>query len=154
MKIQKYEVRLKKCGVLKVSDIFPTRPVQHAFIAAKVFEKVMKDLPHEEMWVLGLSSTLEGIGLVRVSMGGVAGTALSPKDIFRPLVVMGANSFVLAHNHPSGNGTPSHEDIATTKKICAAGEMIGIYMMDHLVIPRGKEYLPISIRERYSSIFE
>jgi DNA repair protein RadC len=57
-----------------------------------------------------------------------------PRECFRPLILDGASSVILAHNHPSGDPTPSSEDIRITRQLIDAGEVIGIKVLDHVVI--------------------
>ena len=71
-----------------------------------------------------------------VSRGTVDKTLLHPRDIFRHAVRLGAVSVIVAHNHPSGDPTPSDEDIAETKRLRETGEIVGIPLDDHVVIGR------------------
>lgn len=71
-----------------------------------------------------------------VSRGTVDQTFLHPRDIFRQAIRLGAVSVIVAHNHPSGDPTPSEEDIAETKRLIETGEVVGIPLDDHVVIGR------------------
>lgn len=73
---------------------------------------------------------------VVVSRGTADKTFLHPRDIFRQAIRLGAVSVIVAHNHPSGDPTPSDEDIAETKRLIETGEVIGIPLDDHVVIGR------------------
>ena len=73
---------------------------------------------------------------VVVSRGTADQTFLHPRDIFRQAIRLGAVSVIVAHNHPSGDPTPSEEDIAETKRLVETGEVVGIPLDDHVVIGR------------------
>jgi DNA repair protein RadC len=65
---------------------------------------------------------------------------MDPKLVFRPAVVLRASAVILAHNHPSGDPTPSQIDIETTKRLEAAGTLLGTLLLDHLVIGRASSF--------------
>ena len=95
----------------------------------------LMDLPHEEFVVLLLNQANRVIDRIYISVGGVAGTVVDVKKIFRavlgnPLVT----SIILGHNHPSDNLNPSKADISITKKIKEAGQYLDISVLDHLII--------------------
>lgn len=73
-------------------------------------------------------------GWSQISKGGTAGTVADPKLIFRRALACGASGMILAHNHPSGNLTPSHADIELTKKLKSAGQFLEIQILDHLIL--------------------
>ena len=73
-----------------------------------------------------------------VSVGDLSSSITHPREVFRGAVRRGAYGVVFAHNHPSGDPTPSPEDIATTRRLCEAGEILGIMVMDHIIIGNGR----------------
>lgn len=73
-------------------------------------------------------------GWSQISKGGTAGTVADPKLIFRRALACGASGIILAHNHPSGNLTPSHADIELTKKIKEGGKCLEIVVLDHVIL--------------------
>ena len=79
----------------------------------------------------------------RVSRGTVDQTLLHPRDIFRQAIRLGAVSVIVAHNHPSGDPTPSDEDVAGTKRLRETGEIVGIPLDDHVVIGRDGSHVSI-----------
>jgi DNA repair protein RadC len=74
-----------------------------------------------------------------VAQGGLHGCALTPGDVLRPAVRDGGSAFVLVHNHPSGDPVPSREDVAMTRLVAAAGELLGVPLLDHVIVARGGE---------------
>lgn len=73
-------------------------------------------------------------GWSQISKGGTAGTVADPKLIFRRALACGASGMILAHNHPSGNLTPSQADIDLTKKIKQGGQLLEIQVLDHMIL--------------------
>ena len=95
-------------------------------------EKLM-DKPHEEFWIVILNRKNAVIDLCRISSGGVAGTVVDPKIIFKEALDRLASGIILVHNHPSGNRNPSEEDIRLTKVLVEAGDLLSIKVLDHLI---------------------
>lgn len=95
---------------------------------------VLADLNHEEFWMLLLNRANCVIGRHQVSVGGVAGTIADPKVLFKLALEKNASYIILAHNHPSGNLTPSKEDIQLTNKIAKAGMLLDLIVLDHLIV--------------------
>jgi DNA repair protein RadC len=75
--------------------------------------------------------------LVLFAIGGSVGTSVEVRDVFAPLMRLRAASFVLIHTHPSGNPSPSPEDVELTNALVRAGRVLGIALVDHLVIASG-----------------
>ena len=94
----------------------------------------MMDLNHEEFWLLLLKRNNEVIKKEMLSRGGVSGTVVDAKIIFKRALEETASGLILAHNHPSGNLKPSQEDINLTKRLKEAGRSLDISVLDHLII--------------------
>jgi DNA repair protein RadC len=93
-------------------------------------------LEHEEVWLLSLDGRYGLKSARRIAQGGLHGCALLTRDVLSPALRDGASAIVLVHNHPSGDPTPSPEDIAMTRAVRAAGELVGIPLIDHVVVSR------------------
>ena len=74
------------------------------------------------------------IGINTVSVGALNTTVVHPREVFKPAVLCNAAGVLLAHNHPSGDATPSEDDMKTTKRLCDAGTILGITVLDHIII--------------------
>lgn len=92
------------------------------------------DLNHEEFWVLFLNRANQVIGKQNISKGGVSGTVVDPKVVFKSAVQFPASAIILGHNHPSGNLKPSQADHQLTRKLKEAGKALDIPVLDHLII--------------------
>ena len=108
--------------------------------AFNLLHPILADLPHEEFWLIFLNRGNKVIKKQAVSKGGVSGTVVDAKMIFKPAVENLASSVILCHNHPSGNRTPSQEDIALTRKIKEAGRVLDINVYDHIIIANDTYY--------------
>lgn len=97
----------------------------------------MRHLPREELRALLLDIRSRVIRTVCLSQGGLSSAVIYPRDLFREAVKANAASLILAHNHPSGDASPSKEDIETTRRLMEAGEMMGIRVVDHLIVAAG-----------------
>jgi len=99
---------------------------------------MLADLDHEEFWIILLNRANKVISKERISAGGVSGTVVDSKLIFRKVLETApASAIILCHNHPSGQLRPSQADIDITQKIKRAGETLDISVLDHLIIGDG-----------------
>ncbi|MEY2950455.1 MAG: RadC family protein [Saprospiraceae bacterium] len=94
----------------------------------------LTDLEHEEFWILLLNRANKVMRKERISIGGVAGTYVDAKIIFRKALEISASGLILYHNHPSGNLKPSQADIDLTKKVCSGAQGLDLKIIDHLII--------------------
>lgn len=69
-----------------------------------------------------------------VSIGGLHSSIVHPREVFKPAILTSSSSMILVHNHPSGDPTPSHEDIELTRRLINAGDILGIKVLDHIII--------------------
>jgi len=88
----------------------------------------------ENLWVILLNTKRRVIGIERVYRGTLDTTPVRVAEIMRPAILAGASAIIVAHNHPSGDTTPSGSDVAMTKRVIDAGDLLGISVLDHLVI--------------------
>jgi DNA repair protein RadC len=84
--------------------------------------------------VLCLSVRNELLAYHELSRGTLDSTIVSPRDVFRTALVANAATVIVGHNHPSGDPAPSIEDVALTRRLAAAGEVIGVTVADHLIV--------------------
>ena len=108
--------------------------------ASQVFEYVkdMRSLPKECLRGLYLDARYQVIHDEVVSLGTLSSNIVHPREVFRPALEYSASAVILVHNHPSGIAKPSEADIAITKQIVAAGKILGIGVLDHIVVTKQK----------------
>jgi DNA repair protein RadC len=102
--------------------------------AYNYIKRYLVDLNHEEFWIILLGQNCKVLGKELISKGGLNNTIADPKVIFGEALRYSAANIMLVHNHPSGNLKPSQPDIDLTKKIAAAGRLLDIKVLDHLII--------------------
>ena len=117
----------------KPSDIQSKPRITSSEDAYNVIKQDLMDLRHEEFWVLLLNRSNQVIKKEPVSAGGVSGTAVDPKIIFKKALDELASAIILVHNHPSGNLKASKSDIDITDKLIKAGKVLEIPVLDHLI---------------------
>jgi DNA repair protein RadC len=127
-------VRLVLRLLLRVNyyDRPPIREPDHIYLLLK---PLIAEYPYQEQfWVVALDTKMRVVSVKRVALGTLDNAILSPREVFHPAIQHCAACIITAHNHPSGNPTPSPEDIALAKRITEAGEIVGIKHLDHLII--------------------
>ncbi|MBM4370813.1 MAG: JAB domain-containing protein [Deltaproteobacteria bacterium] len=115
------------------------RPLRKVTGSRGVFERFahLARHPRETFWVLGLGCRNHVLSEDRVAEGSVNCCALLPRDVFGPAVAAFAVQAVLVHNHPSGDPTPSPEDVALTRRLAQAGDLLGVTVLDHVIVGAG-----------------
>ena len=88
----------------------------------------------EQFVVLTVNTKNRMIDRHMVALGSVSSTLVHPREVFRPAIMDSAVNIIVAHNHPSGDPSPSMEDIQITKKLIEAGKVVGIGVIDHIII--------------------
>ena len=121
-------------------ELQPKIEVAHNVFA--LMQPLIGELPHEEFWVLYLNNTNRVIHKARLFSGGITHTTVDVRLLFKTALEQGAIALILVHNHPSGNITPSKEDIELTQRVKTAGEMLDIKLLDHVIVTE-KEYLSL-----------
>lgn len=100
----------------------------------KLLAPHMSYLKQEEFRVLLFNSKKRLIRHCRVSLGSLDAALVEPREVFRPAIAAKAKFIVIVHNHPSGDPTPSKEDVLLTKQLCTCGVILGIEVLDHIII--------------------
>ncbi|CAN5648815.1 DNA repair protein RadC [soil metagenome] len=118
----------------KSDDILKRDQIVTSKDAVDIFQPMLGDNAHEEFWILFLNRANFVTGKHIVSSGGMTGTVVDPKMIFKAALDAKAVSIILCHNHPSGNVKPSQQDIDLTKKIVSAGKLMEISVLDHVIV--------------------
>ncbi|MBM3862290.1 MAG: JAB domain-containing protein [Verrucomicrobia bacterium] len=118
--------------------------------AAELVREEMRLLDRESFRVILLNTKNAWIKTCSVSLGSLNASIVEPREVFKDAITASAAGVILAHNHPSGDPTPSSEDIAITKRLVKAGELLGINVHDHIILGRrteGRDQDFVSLRE-------
>jgi DNA repair protein RadC len=113
-------------------------PVRDASAVFAHFRGRLPQLDREVFYVLLLDGKNRARGEVCVSEGSLTAALVHPREVFAPAIREAAAALILVHNHPSGDPTPSAEDAAITQRLRQVGELVGIRVLDHVVVGRGR----------------
>ena len=105
----------------------------------------MHELAEEYLYMICMNTKLELISVFELSHGNVNSSIFSVREMFQKALLANAVSIIIMHNHPSGDPTPSKEDITVTERMVEAGKLIGINVLDHIIVGRP---MFISLQER------
>ncbi len=119
-------------------------PLTHPAVVNEFLKNHLEDKDREYFVALLLDIRNKVLAVHHVSIGTLNSTLITPRELFKAAILVGAASVILAHNHPSGDPLPSLEDIETTRNLAAAGKIIGIQVLDHIIVG---EYC-VSLRDR------
>jgi len=133
--VPRYELRRVRIGTARYSV---TRVGCMVDLASLVVPMLVP-LVGESILVVPLDGKNRVRGVYEVSRGGLHGAALTPIDVLRVVIAENVNAFAMAHNHPSGDPTPSADDVAMTKLMVDAMKLIGVTFIDHLVVAGDEE---------------
>ncbi|MDL2306735.1 DNA repair protein RadC [Desulfovibrio sp. OttesenSCG-928-C06] len=91
-------------------------------------------VPHEEIWVVFLDAQLNMISWERLCKGTIDASTVYPRELLQRALLLKAHSFIMVHNHPAGNVSPSKPDLQLTRSIQEMSAQIGVRMLDHIVV--------------------
>ncbi len=120
-----------------LSDKPTIKDSKTAFI---LFQKELGDLNYETFCVILLNRANKVLKTVKISDGGITGTVVDQRKVFKLALDNNATSIILGHNHPSGQVTPSQADIDLTKKLKTAGLTLDLPVLDHIIVGDGNYY--------------
>lgn len=100
----------------------------------EIMQPIIGELPHEEFWVLYLNNSNKVIYKAQLSKGGITGTVVDIRLIFKTAFEQNATSILLTHNHPSGKLQASDADLEITKRLKLAGNQLDVKVLDHIII--------------------
>ena len=124
----------------KTSEILERKKITSSLDLFDLFEPQLIDLPHEEFWIGLLNGANKVIEIKRLTQGGSRQTVVDIPMLLKMALEKSAQAVVVAHNHPSGQNRPSHEDEQITRRIKSGCEAIGITLLDHIIIAKGQYY--------------
>lgn len=114
--------------------------------AAEIAGQFLAGADRENFIVLCLDTKNNVNAINTVSVGTLNSSLVHPREVFKAAILANSNSIILCHNHPSGNPTPSKEDLEVTKRLAEAGKIMGIEIIDHVIIGDDDPY--VSLKER------
>ena len=128
------------------SILYQTRRISSPKDAVGIGQQFLEEADREQVIVCCLDTKNQPVSVNVVSMGTLNSSLVHPREVFKTAILSNAANIILFHNHPSGDPSPSQEDISITKRIQEAGTLLGIELLDHLII--GFEDRFCSMKER------
>ena len=122
----------------EVSMNYPTlsyaiRSPEDVATLGKEFVRIHEE-PEEYMYMICMNVKNRVIGVFEISHGTVNASLVSPREVFQKALLANAVSVIFMHNHPSGDCTPSREDIEITKRLIEAGKILNVEVLDHIIV--------------------
>ncbi|MFZ4436453.1 MAG: RadC family protein [Flavobacterium psychrophilum] len=121
----------RRCRIPDSTELVHVRSSQQVF---ELMQPLLGILPHEEFWIIYLNNSNKVIHKAQLSKGGITGTVVDVRLVYKRALELGAVQLVLCHNHPSGTLKPSDADIQLTKKLKQAGSLLDVKVLDHLIV--------------------
>ena len=123
--------------VKESSFLYQTRQILSPNDAYEMIREQLEGLDREQFIIACLNTKNEPTNITVVSVGSLNKAIVHPREIFKTAILSNAASIMAFHNHPSGETTPSQQDIQLTNRLYEAGELLGIKLLDHLIIGDG-----------------
>ncbi|KAF2519846.1 JAB domain-containing protein [Flavobacterium salilacus subsp. salilacus] len=106
----------------------------------QIMQPIIGELPHEEFWIIYLNNSNKVIYKNQLSKGGITGTVVDVRIVFKTALEQNAVGIIVVHNHPSGNLRPSDEDKNITRQLKTAGKSLNISVLDHVIVTENGYY--------------
>ena len=123
--------------VKESSFLYQTRQILSPRDAYEMIKEQLEGLDREQFIIACLNTKNEPTNISVVSVGSLNKAIVHPREVFKTAILSNAASIMAFHNHPSGETTPSQQDIQLTNRLYEAGELLGIKLLDHLIIGDG-----------------
>ena len=120
--------------VKESSFLYQTRQILSPNDAYEMIKEKLEGLDREQFIIACLNTKNEPTNITVVSVGTLNKAIIHPREVFKTAILSNAASIMAFHNHPSGDTTPSDQDIQLTNRLYEAGELLGIKLLDHLII--------------------
>jgi DNA repair protein RadC len=137
----RYRIPMYKISMIRDGSVCAERTVvARSQDLSPLLEEYFKGHDREEMLAVLLDAKHKIVGLHTVSIGSMSLSIVHPRETFKAAIVGSAAAITLAHNHPSGDPTPSKEDRELTERLKQTGQLLGIPVLDHVVLGDGERY--------------
>jgi DNA repair protein RadC len=122
----------EKAGLYDLNEVIIRSPEDAAFAARKLLG--YDELPNENFCIFTLNTKNKIVGVHTVFVGTLNASIVQPREVFQAALLNNAASIVCFHNHPSGDPSPSKEDISVTNRLVDCGQLMGIPVLDHVIL--------------------
>jgi DNA repair protein RadC len=132
--MSQYRVPAYKCVLVRERSILLDKAITQPAAAIELAIRELGNMPNEQLIVFSLDTKLRVIGQHTVTTGTLDASLVHPREVFRSAIILNASAIIIAHNHPSGDLTPSRQDREVFDRLKRAGEIIGIQVMDSVIV--------------------
>ena len=132
--LPRYQVRLVRNGHCKYEAQKLGNSDAAKNICVEAAKTMLGESPTEKFLIVTLDTQLRFIGIHEITSGTLDASLVHPREVFAPAILCNAASIILMHNHPSGDLTPSSQDIQVTNKLREVGNILGIGVTDHIIV--------------------
>lgn len=138
-----YRIRVVELQVAEQPEYPPETRIHTSRLAADILRPFLVTSHVERFMLLALNAKLRPTDVIEISKGTLDMSLVHPRETYLAAVKLQAHSIIVGHNHPSGDKTPSTEDLKMTRKLRDAGEILGIPLLDHIIIA-GEDYYSLA----------
>ena len=124
----------------RAEDALELKKITSSKTIYELMQPIIGELPHEEFWVLYLNNSNKVLSKSQQGKGGITGTTVDVRLVFKTAFELGATAMILCHNHPSGNLKPSEADTKLTQKLKLAGQNLDVLVLDHIIVTENGYY--------------
>lgn len=132
--------------VREATMLYDTRKINSPIDAVELGKKFLEDADREQLLLCCLDTKNQPTAMNVVSVGSLNSSIVHPREVFKAAILSNAASVILFHNHPSGEPSPSNEDVRITTRLKECGKLLGIELIDHIIIGEGDRYC--SLKEK------
>lgn len=143
--LPKYSVKLVQEKRLQYTITEQTETTKNAQDLIKLFRAFTTPEPQEVVSMIAFDAKLKPIGYFEISRGSITSSIINPRDALMRLLLCNAYAFALCHNHPSGDPTPSTQDVQMSELLEKIADLMQLNMLDHVILGHNRSY---SIKER------
>lgn len=118
----------------RMEEVLIRKKITSSSDAFALLQPLIGELTHEEFWIVYLNNSNKVLQTSQLSKGGITGTIVDVRLVYKTAIQLGAVGIILAHNHPSGTLKPSQSDLDLTSKLKTAGNSLDIKVLDHIIV--------------------
>ena len=140
--IPNYKITMVRDGSVPVRTCTIKAPED----AIPILQSYLKGLDRETFVAIALTTRNTPLGIHTVALGSLDSCIVHPREVFKFAILANAGALLCAHNHPSGDTTPSEDDLKLTKRLKEAGDLLGIEVIDHLIVAPDGHYTSLKAK--------
>lgn len=146
--MKQYNVKVVSVKLIKEASVpYMANHIGGPDDAFDFFRGFLEDADREQFMAMYLNTKNRPNAISTISIGTLSTSSVHPREVFKAAILSNSAAIILAHNHPSGDPTPSREDLDVTKRLMQAGEIVGIQILDHVIVGHGGSFVSMKASE-------